>query len=177
MTLPDGIEPAKITAGIIGIPDDIVAGDGNAARPRIRVRQRIFTNGHRLGIELATLLPNSTGKRTPLELTTMPCGFKRGVGDVWRWRPFTDWARNHVRVLQREPGCPFDQIGVCGSRETGSGIWYDDLAGFRIPSCRRNPWSWLNQMFPALSAVIVRPDLAVLSGNSLIDRSSIERPS
>src|SRR5579863_8169736 len=41
-----GVEPPQVAARVVGVINEIVVGDGNAARPRIGVRQRPFLDRH-----------------------------------------------------------------------------------------------------------------------------------
>ena len=50
------IEPAQIATGIVRVPEDVVAGDGYAARTGLRLRQHIFVDGQRVRINAGDLV-------------------------------------------------------------------------------------------------------------------------
>src|SRR5206468_1689849 len=110
------------------------------------------------GSMLAILfVPNSQKNGTPLELTTMPYGFDRGVGDVASFiSPVFGFSRATMlapcSVNQRVPF--WSKIGVCGSRAAGSAVGYSVTSPVFGSSLPTYPLKLpVNQMLPSLSAV------------------------
>src|SRR5690242_6462369 len=62
--LPCGrIIPSKITAGVIGIPDDVVAGNRHTPRPALLVGQDVLADRHGIRIDARNLVRAELDKK------------------------------------------------------------------------------------------------------------------